>query len=558
MLFVLRTLVSARARTGRAPSSLRWGIAVLVVVLGLLGAGAVRAATDAELDQTTPRRAVSAFLEAATTEDWKRAAQLLDLRLIPYESRATKGPELARQLHRVLSRRVWLELAEISDDPNGRPQDGADVEQIATVSQAGRAVPIVLARRPPPASTWVFSSSTVARIPKLYELEEPSWFEAHAPASLHPKLFNVALWQWLGLVLAVGTAVVIGRLSVWILRKIISPIVKQTQAEWDDELVAAVRPPARLLLALLAFHSLRDGLALDAVPDQVVTRISSMFGIAAVGWLVIRIIHLVAHVIEVRAQEAAEGDELRARGITTQVRVLSRVTDVAVGVVVVALMLTQFEVVRNVGVSLLASAGVAGVVIGFAAQRTFGSLIAGIQLSITQPVRIGDVVVIEKEWGTIEEVTLTYVVVRIWDERRLIVPMGRFLDQPLENWTRSSAQIHGTVFLYVDWTMPVDEMRRELDRIVVGHPAWDGRTKSILVTEAREHTLQVRALVSAKNADDLWNLRVEVRERLVQWLRETEDGKWLPRLRATRTDSGDVDAVTAVAGDVALGSTSSS
>src|SRR5205085_11236343 len=144
-------------------------------------------------------------------------------------------------------------------------------------------------------------------------------------------------------------------------------------------------------------------------------------------------------------------------GVTTQGRVLRRGVNVAIGVIAIALGLAPFGVVRNVGVSLLASAGIAGIVLGFAAQRTIGSLIAGIQMSATQPIRIGDAVVIEKAWGTIEEVTLTYVVVKIWDERRLIVPMSRFLEQPFENWTKSSAELHGTVFLQVDWTLPTTQ-----------------------------------------------------------------------------------------------------
>jgi small-conductance mechanosensitive channel len=217
--------------------------------------------------------------------------------------------------------------------------------------------------------------------------------------------------------------------------------------------------------------------------------------------------------------------------VKTQVRVLRRVVNVAVGILAVALMLTQFEAIRNIGVSLLASAGVAGVVLGFAAQRTIGSLIASIQLSFTQPIRIGDVVIVEKEWGTIEEVTLTFVVVRVWDDRRLIIPMSRFLEQPFENWTMLSPQLHGTIFFHVDWRLPIDDLRRELDRVVENNPLWDGRTKSVCVTNTSDRTIEVRALVSAKDADDLWKLRVLVRERIVAWLQGYEGEKYLPRIR---------------------------
>jgi small-conductance mechanosensitive channel len=191
----------------------------------------------------------------------------------------------------------------------------------------------------------------------------------------------------------------------------------------------------------------------------------------------------------------------------------------------------QFEAMRSLGVSLLASAGVAGLVLGLAAQRTLGSVFAGIQLSITQPIRIGDEVVIEGEFGTIEEITLTYVVLRVWDERRLIVPMNRFFEQPFQNWTKVGSELHGTVMLYADYGFPVDLLRAELERLLTGNPRWDGRTQKVHVTDAKEKTLEVRVLVSAANAGKLFDLRAELREKLVTWLTALEGGRYLPKTR---------------------------
>jgi small-conductance mechanosensitive channel len=267
----------------------------------------------------------------------------------------------------------------------------------------------------------------------------------------------------------------------------------------------------------------------------VLTKLVGMATIAATAWILMRIAVVLANAVERRAKTDAAGAadaELRARGITTQVRVLRRVVNVSLGIIATALMLTQFEVVRNLGVSLLASAGIAGIVLGLAAQRTIGTLIAGIQMSATQPIRIGDVVVIEKEQGTVEEVTLTYVVVKIWDERRLIVPMARFLEQPFENWTKVSAELHGTVFVKVDWGLPIDALRAEVDRIVEKHPCWDGRTKTVQVTDARDG-LEVRILLSAVDSTKLWTLRVDVREKIVRWLQTFESGKHRPVIRIT-------------------------
>jgi len=284
---------------------------------------------------------------------------------------------------------------------------------------------------------------------------------------------------------------------------------------------------------IVAFRAVTTMLALGEDAGAIENRVVATATIIGVAWWLVRVVAAVANAIErsSHANTSTSAVAPDARGVRTQVRVMRRVLNVAIALLAIALVLTQFEVVRSVGVSLLASAGIAGVVLGLAAQKTLAGIFAGIHLTATQPIRIGDVVIVDGQWGTIEEVTLTYVVLKIWDERRLIVPMSRFLDQPFENWTRTSVQLHGTVFLFADWTMPVDEMRRAVDRAVIGHPKWDGRTKSVLVTDVKEHTLQVRVLVSARNADDLWSLRVDLREKLVRWLQENESGRWLPRLR---------------------------
>jgi small-conductance mechanosensitive channel len=322
-------------------------------------------------------------------------------------------------------------------------------------------------------------------------------------------------------------------------------MTRQTRATWDDQVVDALRGPSRFFFGVLAFHVLMDQLALSAAATAVLAHVLEMITITAVAWGLIRIITVLSIALEAQAKAAVQSKmhddtvresemmlqaDLQVRGLATQIRVLRRVIHVAIAIVAIALMLTQFQVVRNVGVSLLASAGIAGIVIGFAAQRTFGSLVAGIQLSVTQPIRIGDVVVIENQQGTIEEVTLTYVVVKVWDERRLIIPMARFLEHPFENWTKTSAQLHGTVFLNVDWSLPIHDLRAEVDRILEGHDDWDGRTKRVQVTDAKERTLEVRILVSASNSDHLWRLRVDLRERLVRWLHEHSGGRYLPHV----------------------------
>jgi small-conductance mechanosensitive channel len=195
-------------------------------------------------------------------------------------------------------------------------------------------------------------------------------------------------------------------------------------------------------------------------------------------------------------------------------------------------MLMVFESVRQFGASILASAGIAGIVVGLAAQRSIATLLAGFQIAMTQPIRVDDVVIVEGEWGRIEDITLTYVVVKVWDQRRLIVPMTHFLERPFQNWTRTSAEMLGTVLLYADYSVPVGELRDELTRILSHSRYWDGRVNVLQVTESKEYSVELRALVSAADASQAWELRCEVREQLVTFMQRRHPES-LPRLRTS-------------------------
>ena len=188
-------------------------------------------------------------------------------------------------------------------------------------------------------------------------------------------------------------------------------------------------------------------------------------------------------------------------------------------------------IATTLGATLLASAGILGLVAGIAARPVFGNLIAGLQIALAQPIRLDDVVIVEGEWGRIEEITSTYVVVRVWDERRLVVPLQWFIENPFQNWTRTSAQLLGTAFLWLDYRTPMDEVRAQLQRICEEDPRWDGRVCIAQVTDTREHTMEVRLLVSARNSGDLFDLRCVVRERMIDFLERCHP-QALPRLRA--------------------------
>ena len=290
--------------------------------------------------------------------------------------------------------------------------------------------------------------------------------------------------------------------------------------------------PSLILLIIIPFITMPTKIRLF------INHILVIWLIIGVAWLVISIIAILKAVILSRYNIKTK-DNLKVRQITTQLNIIQRILIVLIVILTISAILMTFDKVRQIGISILASAGVAGIVVGFAAQRSLANLIAGIQIAITQPIRIGDVVIVENEWGTIEEITLTYVVVQIWDQRRLVVPINYFLEHSFQNWTKSSAELIGAIFIYVDYGIPVDELRRELEKIVNASPLWDKRVANIQVTNATEKTMEIRALVSAENSSKTWELRCLVREKLIDFIQQNYPDK-LPRLRLETDKNTDV------------------
>lgn len=259
--------------------------------------------------------------------------------------------------------------------------------------------------------------------------------------------------------------------------------------------------------------------------------------IASITWFIISGVSTIDDLVMAR-HDVSQRDNLKARRVHTRARVLTRTAMIVIGVGGAAGVLMSFPEVRQVGTGLLASAGLAGLAVGFAAKPTLGNLIAGLQIAITEPIRLGDAVIVENEWGWIEEITATYVVIKIWDERRLIVPLSYFIETPFQNWTRTKADIIGSVEFHVDYTCPIALLEQELDRILDGHPLWDGRVKVLQVTEAGEKTMKLRVLVSAGDSPTAWDLRCDVRKRLILWLQEHHRGA-LPKHRVERLELGE-------------------
>jgi small-conductance mechanosensitive channel len=361
--------------------------------------------------------------------------------------------------------------------------------------------------------------AAVAELPRVVEEAK------HALAELG---WQDMVWS-IGLVLA---ATAVGLVVALVLLRVLKAWARRTPTQLDDEVLARLSGPLKLLVPLAIAYSMTPALS---VPERVragTAHALLVVLVLACAWLALRVGRAFEHVLAHKLTGGAAGD-LRARTVHTQVRALRNVVDFAIVVIAVGGALMTFESVRQFGTGLLASAGIAGLAIGFAAQRSLANVIAGVQLAVAQPVRIDDVVVVEGEWGRVEEITLTYVVVRTWDLRRIILPVSYLLEKPFQNWTRTSSQIIGAVELRVDFSVPIDALRKEFERVLEESPLWDHQQRGMQVTAADDKSVTVRAIMSAADASKAWDLRCHVREQLVTWVQRKHPGA-LPQVRMTQ------------------------
>lgn len=288
-------------------------------------------------------------------------------------------------------------------------------------------------------------------------------------------------------------------------------------------------PLILLLLALFLKYFIKEFEQVNTEQYGFYSILGSVLLIISLAWGLIAIIRMFK-LIFLEKYDTSEEDNLKSRKFHTQFNILERIIVFLIVLISIGLILMLFEEVRRIGISLFASAGITGVIIGFAAQRIIAAVLAGLQIAITQPIRIDDVVIIENEWGRIEEITLTYVVVNIWDKRRLIVPTTYFFEKPFQNWTRTTSEIMGTVYIYTDYNVPIDALRNELTRLLESSDLWDKKVNVLQVTDAKEKSIEIRALVSAKDSGAAWDLRVYVREKLIEFIQKNYP-ECLPKTR---------------------------
>ncbi|MGA9060061.1 MAG: mechanosensitive ion channel domain-containing protein [Terracidiphilus sp.] len=339
--------------------------------------------------------------------------------------------------------------------------------------------------------------------------------------------------SWRDLLWSAGllaAAIVVALIVRAIVFSTLQRLTRRRGALLGQSLVEHGRGPTLWILPLLAVLVVLPGLPLPPALQSALEHIVGLGLIATLAWLAILFIEVTSDVLAGRYRIDVT-DNLVARRIQTQFQMVHRVGVVLVSVVALAVMLMTFPAIKHIGISMLASAGLASLVLGVSMKDTLANLVAGVQIAFAQPFRIGDAVVIEGEWGWIEEIGMMYVIVRIWDLRRLVLPLSYFLEKPFQNWTRTSADLLAYTYIYTDYTIPVEEVRAEFKRILESTPLWNGKVCVLQVSDSDRYTMQLRALMDVRNSSDAWDLRCLVRERLIDFLQRNYPGS-LPRYRA--------------------------
>lgn len=293
----------------------------------------------------------------------------------------------------------------------------------------------------------------------------------------------------------------------------------KTKNPIDDFLIDLFKFPALWLLFWICVKIFSHIFLYKLEFFNVITHANTILLILSVGWILLKTTRAISYYLQNKL-DIENPDNLKARTSLTQIKVFQGIVDAIIVIIFISVSLLTFDKAKTIGLSILTSAGIAGIIIGLAAQKTIAMILAGMQIAITQPIRLDDVVIVENEWGRIEEITLTYVVVKIWDERRLVLPVNYFLENSFQNWTRTNSNILGTIFLHLDYSIPLEKIREELSNLVKNNKNWDNRVANIQVTNSTEKYMEVRILVSSSDSSKNWDLRVALREQMINYINQ--------------------------------------
>lgn len=498
---------------------------------------------DTTANLQTPQAALEYFTRAGREDRFREAAQTLNLNLVPEAERAELAPQLAERLHYLFDKQLGFDWEGLPDRPDGLQEGPASSNDplagqprrslhVGSLPLDGRDVAVRLQRvKVGDASpVWVFSPQTVDNIDVLYERYGPGPVDRMMPAWAKTQVLGqTALWAWLALLGLIVLAV----LGALVVRRIATRRLADADSHWLRGVSKNVATPIAVVAALL-FLYLTTALVLT-LPTTVTTFLLVLL-IAAAAWLAMRIVRLLTeHIANDEVDDISDlsGNEQTAQQQRlTYLSVGRRVLFFILFLLACGVIIGQFEAFESIGVTLMASAGVATVLLGIAAQPMLGNIVAGLQIALSKPVRIGDSVLYEGNWGYVEDITYTYLLIQTWDQRRLVVPLRYFVTHPFENWTKRSAHLTKPIVIHADYTIDVERVREHFDELLRNDEDWDEEDEpTVQVVDAGDETLEIRALCSAKDPSTAWELHCRLREQLVAFVRDLDGGKHLPRRR---------------------------
>ena len=496
----------------------------------------------------TPQGALEFFIRYARRGSFDTAAHALNLNLLPADFQLDRAAILAEKLHYVIRQRIPLDWSELPDRPDGQVNRGGSSQAnlgqpqrtipFGNLDIDGRAVTLNLqrVRVGEQAPRWVVSASTVENIEPLYAAYGPSAFSRSVPTWARTRVLGLPVWKLVGSLLLALVCYLLGRMIYWLIAR----AVRRTDAEWANDLGEKMASPLALAAGSLLFYvAMNDVLSVAGGWSPYLYSLLLVVVIICITWLIMRIIdYVIERVTDTQVADVSDEDNLESRRMLTYLSVGRWVFTAVIIAVGIGVVIGQFPELRNIGVSLMASAGIATVILGIAAQSTLGNIVAGLQIAITKPARIGDSVITSNgEYGTVEDIRFTYLVVKTWDGRRLVIPLKYFIDHPFQNWSMNDPHMLKPIVLHVDFFTDVEKLRAKFDELCRANENWDEESEpSTQVVGSDKEALEVRFLCSAKDAPTAWTLHVELREAMAKYLAELQNGKRLARERIEVVD----------------------
>ncbi|RXG11965.1 small-conductance mechanosensitive channel [Leeuwenhoekiella aestuarii] len=491
----------------------------------------------------SPQATLEHFIVSSRNGNFEDAAYALNLNLLPDNLTKEQAETLAEKLYFVLNQRVKIDWGGLSDRPDGQIDMSTNTNQaiagkpmrsvvFGEIDLDGKDVVLRMQRVKYKefGAFWLISANTVENIDSLYAVYGPRELDRMMPDWARIRFLNMPIWKVVGTLILIILSYFLGKLSLFILRR----MFRKSDKVWVKTIAKRLATPAGWAIGVLFFYIALNKLI--SFGGSFASTLYAILLIAVIGtitWFIMRFIDsFMVYVAETKIGDANPEENNEARMMMTYISVARRVITFVVIIVGASVILSQFRSLEKLGISLIASAGLATVILGVAAQSTLGNIIAGIQIAITRPARIGDTVIIKDDWGYVEDIRFTYMVVRTWDLRRLVVPLKYVISNTFENWSMTSAHQVRPIVIYADYKINVEDVRSKFYELLEDEEDWDRDTPpSVQVVDVTENSIKLRALCSAKDASATWDLHCILREKLIKYISTLEDGRHLSKSR---------------------------